>query len=116
MADRNVPCHLRIFLSSPDDVGDERGLALKVIDQLPYDPTLRGRVTFEVVAWDKPGAGTPLLATMTPQEAIDRGLPRPSECDLMVVIFWARMGTPLPPEYTKPDGSRYWLGTEYELY
>jgi len=108
------PRHMRIFLSSPGDVADERALALQVIEQMPYDPLLRGKVTFEVVAWDKPGAGTPMLATMTPQEAINQGLPRPSECDIVVVIFWARMGTPLPEEYKKPDGSRYWSGTEWE--
>ncbi|MFC1959468.1 hypothetical protein ACFLYO_02050 [Chloroflexota bacterium] len=61
-----MPRHLQIFLSSPGDVGDERAIALKVIEQLPYDLAFRGKVTFEVVAWDKPGAGTPMLATMTP--------------------------------------------------
>jgi hypothetical protein len=70
MAD--TPRHIRIFLSSPGDVADERAIALNVIDQLPYDPTLRGKISIEVVAWDKPGAGTPMLATMTPQEAIDQ--------------------------------------------
>ncbi|MBZ0320263.1 MAG: ATP-binding protein [Anaerolineae bacterium] len=115
MTSPSTPLHLRIFVSSPGDVGDERTLALQVIDQLPYDPLLRGKVTFEVVAWDKPGAGTPMLATMTPQAAIDAGLPRPSECDIVAVIFWARMGTPLPhPEYQKPDGQPYYSGTEWE--
>ncbi|MBN2470415.1 MAG: SUMF1/EgtB/PvdO family nonheme iron enzyme [Anaerolineae bacterium] len=109
------PRHIRLFLSSPGDVGDERGRALEVIDALPYDPAFRGKVTIEVIAWDKPGAGTPMLATMTPQEAIDQGLPRPSECDIVIVIFWARMGTPLPhPTYKKPDGTQYLSGTEYE--
>jgi hypothetical protein len=35
----------------------------------------RGRITVETVAWDKPGAGTPMLATLTPQEAIKQSLP-----------------------------------------
>ena len=35
-------------------------------------------------------------ATLTPQEAVNRGLPRPSACDCVVVVLWARMGTPLP--------------------
>ena len=61
------PRHLRIFLASPGDVADERGLALKVLEELQYDPLLRDQVTIETVAWDKPGAGTPMLATMTPQ-------------------------------------------------
>ena len=53
--------------------------------QLPYDPLLRGKVTFEIVAWDQPGAGDPMLATMTPQAAIAAGLPKPSQCDIVVV-------------------------------
>lgn len=106
--------NLRIFLSSPGDVADERGLALQVIERLVYEPELRGRVTLEAIAWDKPGASAPMLATMTPQQAINEGLPRPSECDIVVVILWARMGTPLPPEYKKSDGSRFRSGTEWE--
>ena len=47
-----------------------------------------------------------MLATMTPQAAIAAGLPKPSDCDITVVIFWAKMGTPLPAEYQKPQGGR----------
>lgn len=113
---QNQPLQLRIFLSSPGDVQNEREIALHLFEQLQYDPELRGKVTIEAVAWDKPGADTPLLASMTPQEAINRGLPQPSECDLVVVIFWARMGTPLPQDYTQPDGSRYLSGTQWEYF
>jgi hypothetical protein len=109
-----APVHLRIFVASPGDVGEERGLALEILDKLPYVAGLRGKATIEVVAWDKPGAGTPMLATMTPQTAIARGLPKPSECDIVVVILWSRIGTPLPAEYQKPDGTAYLSGTEWE--
>lgn len=108
------PLHLRVFLASPGDVADERALALSVLDQLQYDPLLRGKITIEIVAWDKPGAGAPMLATLTPQEAIKKGLPTPAECDVVIVVFWARMGTPLPDDWKKPDGSRYLSGTEWE--
>ncbi len=108
------PRHLRVFLASPGDVADERDLALKVLEQLQYDPLLRGRITLETVAWDKLGAGTPMLATMTPQEAIKKGLPTPAQCDIVIVIFWSRMGTPLPADRKKPDGSGYLSGTEWE--
>lgn len=110
----SVPRHLRVFLASPGDVVDEREIALKVLDDLPYDPLLRGKVTIEDVAWDKRGAGTPILAGITPQDSVAAGLPKPSECDIVVVIFWSRMGTPLPTSYQKEDGSRYESGTEWE--
>lgn len=117
--------HIRVFLSSPGDVSDERNLAIRVIEKLPYDPLLRGKVTIEAVAWDKADAGAPMLATMSPQEAINQGLARPSDCDIVVVILWSRMGTPLPEDYIKPDAyqfhtgtrwgrSRYFSGTEWE--
>ncbi len=109
-----APRHLRIFLASPGDVVDEREIALAVLDDLPYDPLLRGKITIEDVAWDKRGAGAPILAGMTPQDSIAAGLPRPSECDIVVVIFWSRMGTPLPASYRKAGGSRYESGTEWE--
>lgn len=112
--DAGSPLHLRIFVASPGAVADERAQALKLLDELAYQPLLRGYVTVETVAWDKPGAGAPMLATLTPQEAIARGLPLPSECHVVIVIFWSRMGTLLPAEYLKPDGSRYRSGTEWE--
>ena len=106
--------HLKVFLASPADVADERGLALKVLEQLPYDSFLRGKVGFEIVAWDKPGAGTPMQATMTPQEAIAKGLPKPSECNIVFAVFWSRMGTLLPADWVKPQALRYLAGTAFE--
>jgi len=53
-------------------------------------------------------------AHMEPQEAINKGLKKPSECDITIVVFRARMGTLLSEKHLKPDGSRYRSGTEYE--
>jgi formylglycine-generating enzyme required for sulfatase activity len=66
------------------------------------------------VSWDDPRSPSPLYATLTPQEAIERHLPQPGECDLTIVILWSRMGTPLT-EPRKADGSQYQSGTEYEF-
>ena len=71
--------HLRIFLSSPGDVTDERALAREAIERIQSERGYRDRLHLEIVAWDKPGAGTPMLATMTPQEAIKKGLPTPAQ-------------------------------------
>ncbi|MGF1643748.1 MAG: SIR2 family protein [Thiotrichales bacterium] len=107
--------HLRFFLSSPGDVLEERTIAQQVIEQeLPKDPLLRGQVTCEAVRWDDPSAPIAMPATLTPQEAVNRGMPKPSQCDVLVVMLWARMGTPLPAAYSKPDGARYESGTEWE--
>ncbi len=100
----------RVFLSSPGDVNDERKAVLDILERLPNRPAFREKVGFRVVAWDKPGADTPMLATMSPQAAIDAGLPRPSECDIVVCLFWSRMGTPFVM-----DSIEYQSGTHYEL-
>ncbi len=106
----------RIFLSSPGDVHKERDIARELIkDALPYTPFIRERATFDVVSWDDPKAKPGLDARLTPQEAINQKLRRPSECDIVIVILWSRMGTPLPPDITRSDGSSYQSGTEWEF-
>jgi len=107
--------NLRVFLSSPSDVADERNLARQVLQNLPKEHAFRGKVHIEEVSWDDPGAPVPLAAHLTPQEAINQERPKPSECDVVVVILWSRMGTPLPDEFRKPDGSAYRSGTEWEF-
>ncbi len=116
----NFVPQIRVFLASPGDVNEERAVVLQVLDMLEYDPLFRkegtGGVSIHAVAWDKPGGDAPMRATMTPQTAIRQGLPSPSECDIVLVLFWSRMGTPLPfPEYQKTDGSVYLSGTEWEF-
>jgi hypothetical protein len=101
--------HLRVFLASPGEVVNERTLAREVVDLVQYDARWRGLVPLETIAWDTPGA-VPMIATTTPQASVAHRLPNPSECDIVVVIFWARVGTPLPPQYTKPDGTAYASG------
>ena len=104
----------RIFLASPGDVAHERMIVREVLDQLRMERRFRDRLALQLIAWDQPGAAVAMPAGITPQEAIARGLPLPADCDLTVVVFWSRMGTLLPPEYTKPDGSRFLSGTEWE--
>ena len=106
----------RIFLASPSDVAEERQIAREVIEQVRGERAFRDCVALQSIAWDQPGVGVAMDAVMTPQKAIELGLPKPSECDLVVVIVWSRIGIPLPPDYeTKPDGSTYSSGTEWEF-
>ena len=51
-----APLHLRVFLSSPGDVGEERRIARELIDEVARQPLLKGQVTFEVIAYDDPDA------------------------------------------------------------
>ena len=109
------PRFIRVFLSSPGDVADERGIARKVIEDAAGQAPFRDQLMVKIIAWDNLSSRTPMLATLTPQEAINRRLPKPSDCDIVVVLFWSRMGTQLPhPEYQKSNGDPYYSGTEWE--
>jgi Uncharacterized conserved protein len=107
---------VRIFLSSPSDVAEERKIARALIEgELQKHPSYR-HLKLEVISWDDPAARIPMLANETPQQSVNNARPRPSTCDIVVVILWARMGTPLPPRFRKPDGTRYMSGTEWEYW
>lgn len=106
---QTVP-YLRVFISSPGDVTVERKIVMDVIENLPNRPAFRDKVAFRVIAWDKPGAGTAMRASMSPQEAINAKLPLPSECDIVITLFWSRMGTPF-----ELDGEKFLSGTHWEL-
>lgn len=108
-----APRHVRIFLASPGDVLEERQAVRDLLHRLERSPLIRGDFTIEVVSWDDPDAPVPMLATLTPQQAVSRALTKPSDCDFTVVIVSGRMGTPL--EERKPDGSAYLSGTEWEF-
>lgn len=110
----SVPLTLRVFLSSPGDVAEERKRARQVIEALANSHLLRGRVHLETVGWDDEHASAPLDARETPQVSVNRYTGRPSECDLTVVILWSRIGTHLPPDLLRANGSRYESGTIWE--
>lgn len=80
---------LRIFVSSPSDVANERQIAFKAIENLNYDPVYRPFSVYETAAWEN----TPLTATATPQDTITRFLGRPAECDIFILILWSKLGT-----------------------
>ena len=106
----------RIFLASPGDVKEERDLASEVFEKLRHERRFRDELNLLKVAWDQPGQAMALPMGMTPQQAIGKGLAQPCECDLVLILLWSRMGTPLPPDYVKPDGTAYLSGTEWEYW
>src|SRR3954470_17564755 len=117
MAERQQPQRIRVFLSSPGDVADERALVRELLkEELPYDPFLRGRVTFDVVSWDDPATPTPMPARLTPEEAVIQFETKPSKCDIVIVVLWPRLGTHLDlAKFQKANGEPYLSGTEWEF-
>ncbi|MEW5803389.1 MAG: WD40 repeat domain-containing protein [bacterium] len=96
---------IRIFISSPGDVGKERRIAYHVIKRLQNE--FSGRVVLDPYFWEY----EPMEATKDFQDNI----PSPSDFDILVCILWSRLGTRLHSKHRKKDGSLYESGTEYEL-
>ncbi len=101
---------IRIFLSSPGDVSEERRIVHLVVDRLRTDRDLRARADLKVIAWDDPESSTAMIGSLPPQVAINMGMPRPAECEVVLVIVWSKMGTP-----THVEGCDYLSGTHFEL-
>lgn len=104
---------VRIFLSSPGDVADERRRAREILEGFAKRGAFEGKVHVDVVAWDDPRAPALMDARFAPQANVDRAKGTPADCDATVVVLWSRMGT--PPGARKPDGTPYLSGTEYEF-
>jgi formylglycine-generating enzyme required for sulfatase activity len=109
---------IRIFLSSPGDVTAERKKVWEAIEKIGRSPLIKKQnILLEFIAWDDPNSIITMSANKNYQQAVDAGMPQPHECEIVVVIFWGRMGTPLDTDvYQKPDGSPYWSGTEREYF
>ena len=105
---------VRIFLSSPGDLADERIKVRELLLGLARGPFVRGRVHIDVVSWDDQHGGATMDARFPPQHSVNRSLPTPAECDLTIVLLWSRLGTPIAE--TKADGSQYLSGTEWEFH
>lgn len=107
--------NLKIFLSSPGDVAEERRLAMETVRALEDSHLLRERVNLRIVAWDDPAASVPMDARATPQASVNRWSGGPADCDLTIVVLWSRLGTPLPLGLQRADGTRFASGTMWEL-
>ncbi len=111
---RGAPQPFRIFLASPGDVALERDIVRALVEQVRMERRFRDRLAVQLIGWDQPGQAVAMLAGENPQATIDRGLPNPADCDLVITLFWSHRGTPLPDALRRPDGSRYLSATEWE--
>ena len=93
----------RVFISSPSDVWAERERLFRVITRLAGEV---GSIKLTPFRWEE----SYYSAAKTFQDQI----PPPSQSDLVICIFWKRLGSELPPEYRRPDGSLP-TGSEYEF-
>jgi hypothetical protein len=98
---------IKVFLSSPMDVAEERFAARRVIERLAEQFAYYGHIE-PVLSEEKA-----LPATETPQ----KNIPAPSDTDIVVVLLWSRLGTPILDEnYREHPGDPPMTGTEWEFY
>ena len=101
---------LRIFISSPGDVQEERLRAHLVVQKLARDYQRFFKI--EPYLWEY----EPMLASGHFQDAIEP----PSQSDIVVLVVYSRLGTPLPERtaaraYRGIDGRVPVTGTEWEF-
>ena len=102
------PRIVRIFISSPGDVAEERQKAQQVIADLGKH--YAGRLMPKPIFWEE----LPLMADTSFQQGIETVLNQQVGIDIAVFILWSWFGTPLIKEFSRPDGSQYRSGTERE--
>jgi eukaryotic-like serine/threonine-protein kinase len=95
-----------IFVSSPKDVAPERGRVQAVTAKLNRE--YEGLVRFETVLWEE--------YFYTADKSFQPQIPQAVSSDIVVSIFWTRIGTELPADFPRmADGKPYPSGTAYEL-
>ncbi len=100
-----TPPTLRIFLSSPGDVGTERVLAQQIIERLRDE--FLGQVDLQAVIWEY----EPLAA----HDDFQGQITPPRETDIVVSILWSRIGTLLADRHRVEGVDRALTGTEFEI-
>ena len=123
---------IRVFVSSTGDVQKERILADRVIRSVAAEfsvPVITAHSDFQrlVEQNDEPKSepenhGTLVLCPhfldyqrFQSDTGCRRRIPNPADFDLMISILWCRLGAPLDPTWTMPDGDAAGSGTEYEI-
>ena len=97
---------LRLFVSSPGDVQSERERIDLVVERLNAE--FAGRVKLQTVRWE--------TSYYSSHDTFQNQIPEAAECDVVVAIFRARLGTQLPDTFPRmPDGEAYPSGTAYEV-
>jgi hypothetical protein len=90
---------VRLFVASPDDVERERRRVERVVERLNGE--FAGVVRIEAICSQ--------AAFQFHSGDVDfEGVPTPADCDIVLAIFWSRLGPVLPPDCpTMPSGEPY---------
>jgi tetratricopeptide (TPR) repeat protein len=98
---------IQIFVSSPSDVEPERRRVEFVAERL--NGLYAGVARFETIRWEN--------QFYSAHETAQPQIPEAADCDIVIGILWARLGSELPPSFGLLPDSRepYPSGTAYEI-
>ena len=100
---------VRLFVSSPSDVGAERDRVSLVAERL--SGAFEGVARIEALRWED----SFYSAAQSFQEQIDTAVHGMADVDIVICILWGRIGLKLNPAvWRRPDGSEYESGTVFE--
>jgi hypothetical protein len=102
---------LRIFVASPSDLRPERQIVNRVLAELNSAPEYRLDVKFVPFLYED---SAPAVVGVEPQAVVDDFMLRAEDANIVICMFWNRLGTPL--DAVDPEtGHAYESGTAYEL-
>ncbi len=97
---------VRLFVSSPGDVDQERQRVDLLAQRLSAE--YGAAVQFKTIRWE--------TSYYKAHSTFQSQIPEASQCDIVVAIFWSRLGTELPSGFsTMPNGEPYPSGSAYEV-
>src|SRR5512137_697766 len=91
---------IKVFVSSPSDLKDERQAVSALVDEFNKVPVVRSRFKFVAYLYEEM---TPSFIGEQPQEVVNQQMLRASQADLVVCMFWTRFGSPLHGNDINPD-------------
>lgn len=97
---------VRVFVSSPGDVEHERRRVDRVAERLNGE--FAGIARIETIRQQNSFYGAPA--------DFQGRIPEADDCDVVIAIFWSRLGPELPPDFPRmPDGEPYPSATAYDV-
>jgi len=98
---------ISLFVSSPGDVQPERDAVSRVVNRINDEQ--RGLLNIRDIRWENAYYGA--------HDTFQSQIIETEVCDLVVCVFWRRLGSELPADFPKrmKNGKPYPSGTVYEL-
>ena len=97
---------LKIFISSPGDVGREREITRRVISRLQGEFSSYAKL--DPYFWEH----EPMLANAGDYQ---ENIPAPGDFDIFLCLLWSRLGSRLGAKHRTRDGQTFPSGTVYEF-